>query len=127
MSQGSLREAVVHGAFVKWRICLWTSPSTTCERSLGNEDLEGGSPKIRERIFISTEALPCMSKSELTGGSEEPSISSLQKGTAKEYSLKNIWEAISYMQPPPLWLHRQESLVVPGTLVVSRASVPKMS
>lgn len=81
----------------------------------------------KESIFISTEALPCMNKSELKWESEGPSTSSLQKGTAKEYSLKNIWEAISYVQPPPLWLHRQASLAGPGTLVVSRASVPTMS
>lgn len=81
----------------------------------------------KESIFISAEALPCMNKSEFTGESEEPSTSSLQKGTAKEYSLKNIWGAISYVQPSPLWLHRQALLARTGTLVVSRASVLKMS
>lgn len=73
----------------------------------------------KESIIIPTEAWPWVNKSELTGKSEEPNTSSLQKDTANEYLLKNIWEAISYVQLPPLWLHRQASLAGPGTLVIS--------
>lgn len=67
---------------------VWLSPSTKCEQSLGNEDMEEGSHEIKESIIIPTKALPSVNQSELTGKPEEPSTSSIQNGTAKGYFLK---------------------------------------
>lgn len=68
----------------------------------------------KELIIILTEAPTWVNKSEFTGKSEEPSIFSLQNGTAKMYSLKDTWKAISYMQLPRLGLHRPAPLAEPG-------------
>lgn len=103
---------------------VWLSPSTKCEQSLGNEDMEEGSHEIKESIIIPTKALPSVNQSELTGKSEEPSTSSIQNGTAKGYFLK-ISGKHFLCAAAPLWLHRQASPTGSGTLIIIKVISPK--